>query len=48
MMPMQMTSHDQKSHVASHFDHLDLTNRMVLLMILLISCDTDTASLAFT
>ena len=29
---MPMTSHDQKCHVASQFDHLDLTKGMMPLM----------------
>ena len=35
-----------KSHVASSFEHLDLTNEIVPLMTLLASCDMDTSSMA--
>ena len=38
---MPMASHDQKSHVALHFDHLDLRNAMVLLTMLSTSHDAD-------
>ena len=51
MIPL--TSHDvnadasgitrSKDYVASPFDHLDLTNRMVLFMTLLALCDADTS-----
>ena len=36
---VQMVSHDPKSHVAPHFDHLDLRNAMVALMELSTSHD---------
>ena len=35
-------SNDWKSQVASHFEHLELTNTMVLLMMPLVSCDSNT------
>ena len=41
LMQTQMTSYDQKSHVTPHFSCLNLRNAMVLLMMLLASCDTD-------
>ena len=41
MMLILMASHDPKSHIASPFDHLDVTNGMVPLMTLLESCNTD-------
>ena len=28
-MPVLMASHDPKSHIAPHFDHLDLRNVMM-------------------
>ena len=43
MLLTSMASHNQTSHVASHFDHLDL-NGMVSLMTLLVWCDTDTST----
>ena len=42
MTLMPIPSHNQKSHDASPFDHLDLSNGMVPLITLLDSCDTDT------
>ena len=49
LLAMQLASHDAdastnsvkwlKRHVVSHYDHLELTNAMVLLMILSVSCD---------
>ena len=36
-----ISSHDQKCHVAPHFDHLDARNAVVPLMILLTSCYVD-------
>ena len=32
---------DCKNHVASHFDHLELTNVMLVLMMSSVSCDTN-------
>ena len=43
VMLMLIASYDQKSHVASYFDHLYLTSGMVPLMTLLSSCDTGTS-----
>ena len=37
---VHMASHDQKTHVASHFDHFDITDGMVPLMTLLGPRDT--------
>ena len=34
-----MTSHDQKCHIAPHFNFLDLRNAVVPLMMLLALCD---------
>ena len=34
-------SHDQKSDVASHFNHLDPRNVMVSLMMMLASCNSN-------
>ena len=44
MMPelVTMVSHDQKIHVTCHFDHLDLRNAMVPLMVLSTPQDADT------
>ena len=42
-MLVQMVSHDQKSHVLFHFDHLVPTNGMVPVMTLLVSFDTYTS-----
>ena len=39
VIPIPMTSHDQKRHVASQFYCLDLRNALVPLMTLLTSCD---------
>ena len=39
MTLVPLTSHDQRSHIASHFDCIDLRNAMVLLMMLLALCD---------
>ena len=39
VMPTQMTSHDQKSNVAPHFNCLGLWKAMVSLTSLLASCD---------
>ena len=41
-----MGSHDQKSHVATHFDNLDLRNAIMLLMMLSTSHNTDTSAMA--
>ena len=41
VMLAQKASHDQKSHVASQVDCLDLMNVMMSLMIPLVSCDTN-------
>ena len=41
-MPTLMVSHDEKNHVAPHFNCLDLRNAMVPLTTLLASCDTTT------
>ena len=40
LMLMPVASHD-KGHDVSAFDHLDLADGMVLLMILLASCNPD-------
>ena len=40
-MPMQMISHDEKSHIAPHFNHLGLRNVMLPLMIPSASCGAD-------
>ena len=45
---MPVASYDQKSHVASNFNHLDLANAVVPLMTWLASCDTDTSSNTIT
>ena len=37
-MPAPMVSHDQNCHVAPHFDHLDVRNAVVLLMMLSAPC----------
>ena len=37
-----MTSQDQKSHAAPHFDCLDVRTSMLSLMTLSVSCDTGT------
>ena len=42
-MLMAMALYDEKSHIAAHFDHLDLTKGMVSVMTLLASGDTDTS-----
>ena len=39
---MPMASHEEKSHVAPHFDHLDLRNSMVPLKMLSASHDIGT------
>ena len=39
-----VASHDQKSHVAPHFDHLDLGNAMLPLTMSLASCDVSTGT----
>ena len=44
---MPLTLHEQKGCVP-HFDHLDLTNAMVLHIILLPSCDSNTSSIDIT
>ena len=38
-----MASHDPESHVAPHFDYLDLRNILLPLIMPLVSCDTDTS-----
>ena len=40
VMPMAMAivSHDQKSHIAAHFDCFDITNAVVPLTLLMVSC----------
>ena len=38
---MLMVSHDQKSHVALHFNHLDLRSAMVPLTMLFVSHNAD-------
>ena len=43
-MPAPMLSHDQKSHVAPNFNHLDLRNVMVSLTTLLASHDSKTSA----
>ena len=43
-----MASHDQKSHVTSYFGHLDLINAMVVLMMSLVSCNTNTGTNSIT
>ena len=40
-----MVSHDQKGHVTLCFDHLDLTNAVVLLMILSTLKDAGTSDM---
>ena len=39
-----MKPHNQKTDVSPYFDHLDLTNEMVPLMMLSVSCDADAGS----
>ena len=39
-----MASHDQKIHVAIHFDNPDITNAMVSLMMLFELCNTSANS----
>ena len=39
--PVPMSSHDQRGHVANHFDCLDLMNAMVPLMMPSVSCDAN-------
>ena len=43
LVPVPPVSKDQESHIASHYNHLELTNGMVLLMTLLAPCDSDTS-----
>ena len=43
---MPMVSHYQKGHVTPHFDHHDLGNAVVLLMMLSTSHDVDTNAVA--
>ena len=38
---VQMVSHDQKIHIALHFDHLDLRSAMMPLTMLFVSPDAD-------
>ena len=40
LMPGPFASHDQKSNVALHFDHLDLRNAIMPLILILAPCDT--------
>ena len=47
VMPM-LTSHDQKSHVSTCFNHLDLANKMALLTMPSVSCDACTGVNSFT
>ena len=48
MLPLPMASHNQKSHVASHFDCLDLRNAMVALITPLASCDASAGTSGVT
>ena len=41
-MPVLMASHDQEGHVSLHFNHPDLRNAIVPLMMPLLSSDADT------
>ena len=41
-----MVSHDQKGHVAPHFDCLELRNSVIPFMMPLASCDTDSGPVA--
>ena len=45
---MPSVSHDQKSHVAPRFNHLDLRNAVVPLIILSTSYDTDANVISVT
>ena len=36
LMPVSMASHDKKSHVAPHFDYLDIRDALVPLMPMLV------------
>ena len=48
LLLMPVTLHDTKCHCASHFDHLDLTKGMLLLITLLASCYNDTSNSGIT
>ena len=48
MMLTQMASHDERSHVASHIDHLDLWNSMAPFTIPLASYDAETNASGIT
>ena len=41
LVPVSVTSHDQKNDVAPHFNHLDLMNAVVSLVMLLTLCDAN-------
>ena len=43
-MSVAIVSRDQKRHVASNFDHLDLRNVMVTLRMLIAICDANTSA----
>ena len=42
-MPVPMLSYDQESHVAPEFNHLDLMNAIVPLIMPLVLCDANAA-----
>ena len=42
LMLMLIALHVQKTYVSPYFNHLDLTNAVVPLIITLASCDADT------
>ena len=48
LMPVLMSFHDQKVDVVPHFDHLDVRNVMVPLMVPLASCDPDAGTSSIT
>ena len=47
-MSVPVVSHSQKSHTGPHFDHLDLRNAMVSLMMLSTSHDADSNASGIT
>ena len=47
-MPVLMALHDEKGHVAPHFDNVDQKNTVMPLMKTLASCDTDTGTSGIT
>ena len=47
-MPVEMVSHDQKSHVSPYVNNLDLMNVMVSFMMLSAACDVDASAIGVT